>query len=87
MDGLDAVDDRLLDYLCFFMVVVVMLVFVLGGLVVGFRVEMACGGVRRCIKRRSTRRSCVAVDFARIDGFAALWACVKDVVLGNALHL
>ena len=87
MDGLDAVDDRLLDYLCFFMVVVVMLVFVLGGLVVGFRVEMACGGVRRCIKRRSTRRSCVAVGFAHVDGFAALGAGVEDVVLRHTLHL
>ena len=89
MDGLNAVDDGLLDYLCFFVVVVVVVLVLcaLSGFVVGFGVEVACSWLRRCVERGGARRSCVAVRFAHVDGLAALWAGVKDVVLGDTLHL
>lgn len=86
---MDAVDDGLLDDLCFFVVVIVVVILVLralSGLVLGFCVEVACSGFRRCVERWSARRSGVAVDFAHIDWLAALWAGVEDVVLGDALH-
>ena len=83
---MDAVDDGLFDDLCFLVVVEVVVLVVLSGLVVDFGAKVACDGPRRCVERWSARRRRVAVGFAHVDWFLALWAGVQDVVLGDALH-
>ena len=88
MDGLDTVHDGLLDDLCFFVLVVLVVVFVV---VVNtescsFSVVLTRGGPGSFVDRRRARRRGLAVSFAHAGGLAALRAGVEYFVLGYALH-